>query len=160
MEWIQEFLNSERSLYLSAGIIGINSVIVGLFFLIFSNHKSFAISMIIMGSIEMTVMLPIYLKYPQKVRNKISSYKTNKAAFLKSETRVTQKALKSFFQLKLSYGLFIIALIIGMYFLNPKSMFTGIFIALILHLSFAICINNFGKIHTKKYLQELVKSPK
>ncbi len=155
MELMLDFLNSEKTLYLSAGIIGVVSVIVGFLFLLFSNHNSFAATMIVIGILEMAVMFPTYLKYQQKVDDKISVYENNTSDFIKIETTATEKAMKSFFWLKLTYGILIVVLILGMSFLNPKSVLFGIFMALILHFALAITIDNFGEIYTKKYLNEL-----
>ncbi len=160
MELIVDFLNSEKSLYLFAGIIGVVSVIIGLLFLLFSNHKSFATTMIVIGILEMAVMFPTYLKYQQKVDDKISVYENNKSDFVKTETIATEKAMKSFFWLKLTYGILIVVLILAMSFLSPKSILFGIFTALILHFAFAITIDNFGEKYTKKYLIELTTSEK
>jgi len=156
MELIVDFLNSEKTLYLFAGIIGVVSVIVGLLFLLFSNHKSFATTMIVIGILEMAVMFPTYYKYQQKTNDKISIYKSNETEFLVSESISTEKALKSFFWLKLTYGVLIVVLILAMSFLSPKSILFGIFTALILHFAFAITIDNFGEKYTKKYLSELI----
>ena len=155
MELMLDFLNSEKTLYLSAGIIGVVSVIVGILFLLFSNHTSFAATMIVIGILEMAIMFPTYLKYQQKVDDKISVYENNTSDFIKTETIATEKAMKSFFWLKLTYGILIVVLILGMSFLNPKSVLFGIFMALILHFALAITIDNFGEIYTKKYLNKL-----
>ena len=155
MDFIIEFLNSEKNLYLFAGIIGIVSVVVGLLFLLFSNHKSFAITMLVLGIVEMAVMFPTYLKYQQKIDDKISMYNANETEFYKTETISMEKALQSFFWLKLIYGILIVVLIITMSFFSPKSLFFGISTAFILHLAFAITIDNFGEIYTKKYLTEI-----
>jgi len=160
MDWITEFLDSEKTLYLFAGIIGVLSVVVGLLFLLFSNHKSFAIAMIVIGILEMAVMFSTYLKYQQKIDDKISIYKRNGTEFLETESISTEKALKSFFWLKLTYGILIVVLILAMSFLSPKSILFGIFTALILHFAFAITIDNFGEKYTKKYLTELPKAEK
>ena len=160
MDWITEFLNSEKTLYLFAGIIGVVSVIVGLLFLLLSNHKSFATTMIVIGILEMAVMFPTYFKYQQKTNDKISIYKSNETEFLVSESISTEKALKSFFWLKLTYGVLIVVLILAMSFLSPKSILFGIFTALILHFAFAITIDNFGEKYTKKYLTELTTAEK
>lgn len=53
--------------------------------------------MIAIGILEMTVMFPTYLKYQQKIDDKISIYKTNETEFFKSESIATEKALKSLF---------------------------------------------------------------
>ncbi len=157
MEWITEFLNSEKALYLFAGIIGFISVVVGLFFLLFSNHKSFAITMLVIGVLEMSVMFPTYLKYQQKIEDKISVYKSNEKVFFEKESLKTEQALKSFFWLKLIYGILILALILLMSRLNSNSILFGIFTALIIHFAVAITIDNFGEKYTKKYLTELKK---
>ncbi len=145
MDWIIEYLNSEKTLYMFAGIIGVISVVVGLLFLLFSNHKSFAITMIVIWILEMAVMFPTYIKYQQKIDDKILIYKNNKTEFLEIESISAEKALKSFFWLKLTYGILIVILILIMLLLNPKSIFFGIFTALILHFAFAITIDNFWK---------------
>jgi len=155
MDWITEFLNSERTLYLFTGIIGGVSVIVGLLFLLLSNHKSFATTMIVIGVVEMALMFPTYYNYQQKISDKISIYKSNETEFFQTEFIYTEKALKSFFWLKLTYGILIILLILTMSFLGPKSILFGIFTAIILHLALAITIDNFGEKYTKKYLTEL-----
>lgn len=160
MELIVDFLNSEKTLYLFAGIIGVVSVIIGLLFLLFSNHKSFATTMIVIGILEMVVMFPTYLKYQQKVEDKISVYENNKSDFVKTETIASERAMKSFFWLKLTYGILIIVLILAMSFLSPKSVLFGIFSALILHFAIAITIDNFGEKYTEKYLIELTTSKK
>jgi glucan phosphoethanolaminetransferase (alkaline phosphatase superfamily) len=157
MEWITDFLNSEKALYLFAGIVGFISVVVGLLFLLFSNHKSFAVTMIVIGVLEMAVMFPAYLKYQQKIEEKISVYKSNEKDFLETESLKTQSALKSFFWLKLVYGILIIVFILIMSRLSSSSILFGIFTALIIHFAVAITIDNFGEKFTKLYLTELRK---
>lgn len=59
--------------------------------------------MIVIGIIEIAAMFPTYLKYQQKINDKISVYENNKSDFVKTETIATEKAMKSFFWLKLTY---------------------------------------------------------
>lgn len=160
MDWITDFLNSEKTLYLVAGIIGIFSVIVGLLFLLLSNQKSFSITMIVIGILEIALMFPAYYQYQQKISDKISTYKSNEAHFFQTESISTKKALKSFFWLKLAYGILIVVLILVISFLSSKSILFGIFTAIILHFAFAITIDNFGEKYTKKYLAELKNNEK
>lgn len=156
MEWITAFLNSEKTLYLFAGIIGIISAVVGLIFLLLSNHRSFAITMLILGALEMMIMFPTYLNYQQKTDNKIAVFKSNEKDFFETESLQVEKALKSFFLLKLLYGILIVVFILIMSRVSTSSLFFEIFIAVILHLSFAITIDSFGEQFTKKYQIELV----
>jgi len=158
MDWITDFLNSERILYLSAGVIGIISVMIGLLFLLFSHYKSFAITLMAIGIIEIIVMFPAYLKYQQKIDHKISDYKIEKTKFLQTETKSTEKALTSFFWLKLAYGVLIVVFSLIISFLDSKSVLFGIFSALTLHLTLAITIDNFGEKSAKKYMIELTKN--
>ena len=116
--------------------------------------------MIVIGIIEMAVMFPTYLKYQQKVDDKITVYENNKTDFVKAEIIATEKAMKSFFWIKLTYGILIVVLILAMSFLSPSSILFGIFTALILHFAFAISIDNFGEKYTEKYLIELTTSEK
>jgi len=156
MEWIHDYLNSEKTLYLFAGMIGITSLVGGLLFLLLSNHRSFAITLVVIGALEMAVMFPVYHNYQKKIDEKISLYKRNEAEFLKSESLVVEKALNSFFWLKLTYGFLILVFIVLLSFLSSKPVLHGIFTALILHLGFAITIDSFGEKITKKYRSELV----
>ena len=158
MEWILEFLNSEKSLFLSAGILGAISLIVGLLFLIFSTHKSFAITMIVIGVLEMVMMFPTYIKYQQTIDTKISTYESDVTGFIATESITTEKALTSFFRLKLIYGILIVVLSLAMSFINDKSLLLGVFSALIIHLALAITIDNFGEKYTKAYLTELTNA--
>ena len=158
MDGIISFLNSEKQLYLFAGLIGGVSVLVGQLFLLFSNHKSFAITMLVIGILEMALLFPTYLKSQQKMDTIIATYSSNESEFITKQIVATEKALDSFFWLKLTYGIVIVGLILGMFFLSPKSVYFGIAAALILHLSFAITIDNFGEIYTKDYLSELTES--
>ncbi len=155
MEWLNEFLNSEKTLFLFAGIIGVISSIIRLLFLFFFNHNNFSITMVVIEVLEIVIMFPAYLKYDKKIETKILSYENNKTEFLKTEPLAIQKALKSFFNLKLIYGFLIVILILTMSFLSSKSILFGVFTALILHLAFAITIDNFGEKYTQKYLLEV-----
>lgn len=156
MEHLILFLHNERTLYLITGVVGIISVIIGLLFLFFSYHKSFAVTMIVMGILEMAVMFPVYLRYQQKIDHKVLAYENNKTKFLKLEYLSTQKTLKSFFWLKFIYSILIVTLILTMSALPLKIVLHGIFTALILHFSFAITIDNFGEKYTQKYWTEFI----
>lgn len=160
MEWITDFLNSEKALYLYAGIVGLISVVVGLLFLLMSDHSNFAITMLVLGMLEMGIMFPTVLKYDQKIKDKIEVFRSDENEFLKTEPILVENALKSFFVLKLIYGILIVVFILIMSRIAIDSLFFEIFIAVILHLSFAITIDNFGEQFTKKYQIELLKMGK
>ncbi len=153
---LSEFLKSEKSLYLFTGIIGLSSILIGLLFFLYSNHKSFAITMFIIGVIEIIAMFPAYINYQEKIDTKTEELIHDSKSFIVSETLESKKALKSFFWLKLIYGILFIGFVASMSFINPKVFIFGVFTALILHLALAITIDNFGEKYTKKYLDELI----
>lgn len=157
MESLNVFLDSEKSLYLFSGIIGIISVIVGLLFLLFSDHKSFAITMLVLGILEIAVMFPTYYNYQNKVESKTSFYEKNTNNFVELESESIKKELKTFYLLTFVYSISIVILTLTMSRLNYNSILFGIFTALILHLAFAITIDSFGAKYTKKYLTEITK---
>ncbi len=89
------------TLYLFAGIVGIISVIIGLLFLLFSNHKSFAVTMLLIGILEIAVMFPSYYNYQTKIDAKVSFYENNINNFSELESISIKKELQSFFLLTL-----------------------------------------------------------
>ena len=158
MDILLDYLSSEKSLFLAAGIIGIISIVVGMVFLQFQpNYRAFALTMLIIGSIEASVLLTSYFNFPNKAKVQIENFHQDTEQFRQEQIAVTQSALKSFFWLKLFYAALIVVFALLISWLNTKSFFIGILSALILHLAFAITIDNFGEQYTKKYNSELVE---
>lgn len=159
MDILLEYLSSERSLLLGAAIIGFVSVLVGLVFLQFlPNYKAFALTMLIIGSIESTVFVSNYFNFPSKVEAQVEMYNQDKEQFKQKQITISQSALKSFFWLKIIYAVLIVIFAILISRLNVDSVLAWILSALILHLAFAITIDNFGERYTKKYNSELKKN--
>lgn len=158
MDILFEYLSSERLLVLGAAIIGILSVLVGLVFLQFQpNYKAFALTMLIIGSIESAVFFTNYFNFPNKVQAQVENYNQDNEQFKQEQITISQSALKSFFWLKLIYAVLIVIFSILISRLHANSVFVGILSALILHLAFAITIDNFGERYTKKYNSELIE---
>ncbi|MFT6802096.1 MAG: hypothetical protein ACJA2N_001281 [Salibacteraceae bacterium] len=157
MKSMSVFLDSEKSLYLFAGMVGVISVLIGASFLKFSNHLSFAITMLIIGALEIGVMFPTYNNYQKKADYRISFHKKNINNFAELESKNIKKELRSFFILTLIYSVSIVILTLILSRLNYNSILSGVFTALVLHFAFAITIDSFGVKYTKKYLTELSK---
>jgi hypothetical protein len=133
--------------------------VVGIVFLqLQPNFKAFALTMLVIGTIESAVLLTSYFNYPNKAQAQIESYNYDSEQFKQEQIVISQSALKSFFWLKLFYAVLIVIFAILISKLNANSVFVGILSALVLHLAFAITIDNFGEQHTKKYNSELIKN--
>ncbi|MGB2686362.1 MAG: hypothetical protein WBC43_15205 [Olleya sp.] len=154
MEFVQQYLQSERLLGLSAGIIGLLSITTGIIFYVNKpQFKVFAITMLIIGLIEAGLFITGYflVNNQNNVNKKIEQFESNKDNYLKTDKIVVDKNLKAFFILKLIYAITFITLAIVLSKINLKPMYFGIFTALMIHLAAAIVIDTFGERYTKIY---------
>ncbi|WP_292942340.1 hypothetical protein [Olleya sp. UBA1516] len=154
MEFVQQYLQSERLLGLSAGIIGLLSITTGIIFYVNKpQFKVFAITMLIIGLIEAGLFITGYflVNNQNNVNKKIEQFESNKDNYLKTDKIVVDKNLKAFFILKLIYAITFITLAIVLSKINLKPIYFGIFTALMIHLAAAIVIDTFGERYTKTY---------
>ena len=154
MEFVQQYLQSERLLGLSAGIIGLLSITTGIIFYVNKpQFKVFAITMLIIGLIEAGLFITGYflVNNQNNVNKKIEQFESNKDNYLKTDKIVVVKNLKAFFILKLIYAITFITLAIVLSKINIKPIYFGIFTALMIHLAAAIVIDTFGERYTKIY---------
>ena len=154
MEFVQHYLQSERLLGLSAGIIGLLSMATGaIFYISKPQFKIFAITLLILGLIEASLFITGYfiVNNQANVTRKIERFQEDTIAYLKADKIVVDKNLSSFFILKLIYGIVFIALAIVLSKLNLKPIYFGVFTALMIHLAVAIVIDTFGERYTKAY---------
>tara|TARA_R110002049_G_scaffold269761_2_gene446686 strand:+ start:991 stop:1485 length:495 start_codon:yes stop_codon:yes gene_type:complete len=154
MEFVQQYLQSERLLGLSAGIIGLLSITTGIIFYVNKpQFKVFAITMLIIGLIEAGLFITGYflVNNQNNVNKKIEQFESNKDNYLKTDKIVVDKNLKAFFILKLIYAITFITLAIVLSKINIKPIYFGIFTALMIHLAAAIVIDTFGERYTKIY---------
>ncbi len=154
MEFVQQYLQSERLLGLSAGIVGLLSITTGVIFYINKpQFKAFAITMIIIGLIEAGLFITGYflVNNQANVNKKIAQFEIKKEIFLQTDKIMVNKNLKAFFILKLIYGITFITLAIVLSKVNIKPIYFGIFTALMIHLAAAIVIDTFGERYTKIY---------
>ena len=158
MEAFQSYLLSEKLLVLSAGLIGVASLVLGLVFLFaLPQFKAFALTMLTLGAIEAVVFMSTYAKSESTIQAKIEAYTTDPAVQNAEQLVLSTKALKSFFWLKLLYASVIVVLSFAISRLGTGSIWIGIFTALIIHLAAGITIDNFGERYTKNYRRALVQ---
>ncbi|WP_299890069.1 hypothetical protein [uncultured Lacinutrix sp.] len=160
MEFVSHYLQSERLLGLSTGIIGVLSIIIGLFFLLTKpQFKAFAITMLIIGTIEAGVFITGYfiVNNETKVNSKIEVYENAPKDYLEKDKIVIERNLKLFFILKCIYGslFLILAIILSKATLKPQ--YFGILTALMIHFAIAVVIDTFGEHYTKNYQKEINK---
>jgi hypothetical protein len=160
METITSYLISEKLLGLTVGLIGLGSAIIGVLVLFFlPQYKAFAMTLLLLGTIEAGLFLSgYYFRSDKLVADKIELYKTNPDKYIAGQIIYSEKALNSFFLLKLLYATLLLAATVACSKLNLGSTWNGILYALIIHLALAITIDNFGEQYTKKYYEELSKT--
>lgn len=163
MEFVSHYLQSERLLGLSTGIIGLLSIITGLIFIITKpQFKAFAITMLIIGVIEAGVFITGYfiVNNQAKIDSKIKVYHKAPKDYLEKDKLVVEKNLKFFFILKCIYALLFLILAIALSKTTLKPIYFGIFTALMIHFAIAAVIDTFGERYTKIYQKAIAKQLK
>jgi len=152
---LASFYNSEKNVFLAIILIGISSVIIGVaFYFLSANYKVFGITLLVLGMIEAGIFTHQNLVQKEKIEQKMIVVKTDAKTFLQSEKVSLAKMAKVFFLIKLFYGSLIICCIVAISFAG-KPQINGILMALILHLAFAITIDNFAEQYTLVYKTKL-----
>jgi len=160
MEFVSNYLQSERLLGLSAGIIGLLSIATGLIFLITKpQFKAFAVTMLIIGTIEAGIFITGYfiVNNQAKVNSKIEVYKSAPKDYLEKDKLITEKNLKSFFILKCIYASLFLIIAVVLSKATLKSIYFGVLVALMIHFAAAAIIDTFGERYTKTYNKAIVK---
>lgn len=160
MEFVSHYLQSERLLGLSTGIIGLFSVAIGLFFLLSKpQFKIFALTMLILGAIEASVFITGYflVNNQKNINSKLEVYKESPKDYLLKDKFIIERNLKLFFILKCIYASLFLTLGIVLSKTDFKSISFGILTALMIHFAMATIIDTFGERYTKIYQKEIVK---
>jgi magnesium-transporting ATPase (P-type) len=147
----------EKMLGFTAGIFGLGSVTVGfLMLLLLSKYKCFSTTMLFLGVIEASIFLSAYyFKSEKNIEHKTEQYTQSPTTYLQKQISFSDNALNSFFKLKLLYAFLILLATFITSKLNLGNNWNELFYAIIIHLTLAITIDNFGEQYTKTYNQEL-----
>lgn len=160
MEFVTNYLQSERLLGLSVGVFGIISILSGLGFYIYKpQFKVFAMSLIVIGLIEASVFMTgyFYVNNQKAVDTKVEIYQADQNSFLNKDLKTIEKNLSLFFILKCTYAIIFMGLSIYLSKSAVKPLYFGVCTALMIHLAFAIVIDTFGERYTKIYKTEILK---
>lgn len=151
------FLTVEKNLYFVIILIGLISILIGgYFWLVSNNFKAFGVTFIVLGFFEMGFLGFNYYTYETKKAEKMESFSLNPSQFVATEKANIQKAVQSYVWIKTSYGLLILLFVLVISYSEHPTI-KGILMALILHLGFAITIDNFAEDFTKSYYQKLLQ---
>lgn len=151
-EIITTYLNNERMLGLSAGLVGVASILFGVLFLLYQpQFKAFAVTMIIVGGLESVAFLPGYFKNSRVTQQQTTIVDSNSQALIIEKTQHAKGVLRAFFIIKIVYASLILLSVILLSQLNMSTLWRGILTALIIHFASAITIDNFGEAYTQKY---------
>lgn len=154
------YLMNERALGLSAGLIALGCILVACYFLFFHpQFKGFAIAMIVLGAIESGVFLGNYARSNKNMEEKIAVYDADPAVAQKAQAARAAGIVNMFFWLKITYALIILAGVVTLSKFNLGTTAAGVVIAIVLHAGLAATIDNFGEMHTKKFLRQLSFEP-
>lgn len=151
-----EYLANEKLFSLSASLIGLSSILVSIYLLLFQPQvKSFALTMLIIGLLEAGVFSASYFTANKRASERLNVFETNPKEQIEFQNLRTQKILTAFFLLKVLYATIFAAAVVVLSKFNVPPFAAGILIALMLHAGLAATIDSFGELHTKKYLKQL-----
>ena len=155
-----EYLATDRMLGLAVGLVGLVSVAVGVYCLAAQRPlKVFAWTMLVLGVLECGFLVS-YWKGPEPANNPdILAYDANPEAVTAKQAEAIERAVAAVFWVKLAYALVILGGVVSLSKLDPGPTVQGVLIALVLHASCAITIDNFVERNGKATLKALRGAP-
>ena len=155
-EYLIEYLASEKLFSLTAILIGLGSILLSVYFLVFQpQHKSFALTLLVIGALEAGIFSVNYFRADKRNAEKISVFESDPVAQAEFQKKRAGNILTAFFFLKLFYATIFVIAVVSLSKFNVSTTLAGVLIALILHAGLAATIDSFGELHTKKYLKQL-----
>jgi hypothetical protein len=145
LESLLSFYESEKNIFLAIVSIGVVSVIIGwLFYYYTVNYKVFGIALLVIGLLEVGVFSYSLVAQKKNITAKVLQIESNKDSFLQAEKQSLTKMGNAYFLIKLFYA-GLIALSVIIISCSTNTTIKGILTALIIHLAFAITIDNFAE---------------
>jgi hypothetical protein len=139
-----EHLASERLSSLAAGLFGVGSVLVGLYLLV--SHRQlrvFAITMVVLGSLETGFLISYFRSAPPAESTIVASFDRDPEAARGSQIGALQKQLGQLLWVRVAYAIVILFCVLSLSKLALGPTLQGIALALVIHASCAITIDNF-----------------
>lgn len=150
------YLTNERLFSLAASLIGIASIMLAIYLLVFQPQlKSFALSLLILGALETGVFSVSYFRSDKRIFETLASLDKASAHEIEFQKAKTSKILTAFFLLKVFYVLLFVTATMVLSKFTVSDTIAGILLALILHAGFAATIDSIGERYTKKFQMHL-----
>jgi len=139
-----EHLASTRLSSLAAGLVGVASVLVGLYLLVSQRQlRIFAITMVVLGSLEMGFLLSYFRSAPPAESTTVASFDRDPEAARGSQVASLRKQLGQLFWVRVAYAILILFCVLSLSKLALGPTLQGLTLALVIHASCAITIDNF-----------------
>lgn len=151
-----EHLASMRLSSLAAGLVGVASVLVGAYLV--ATHRQlriFAIAMVVLGSLETAFLLSYFRSGRPAESITVTAFDHDSEAARATEVAALRKQLGQLFWVRIVYAILIVCCVVSLSKLGLGPTLQGLALALVIHASCAITIDNFIERICQRTLQAL-----
>ena len=158
-----EHLASVRLSSLGAGLVGVASVLVGLYLLVTHRQlRSFATTMVVLGCLETGFLLSYFRSASPVESTAVVSFDQidrDPEAARGSQVAALRKQLGQLFWVRIAYAIVILFCVLSLSKLVLGPALQGLALALVIHASCAITIDNFIERTCQRTLRALEHDP-
>ena len=139
-----EHLAGTRLSSLAAGLVGVASVLVGVYLLVTHRQlRIFAAAMVVLGCLETGFLLSYFRSAPPAESTTVTAFDRDPEAARRSEVAALRKQLGQLFWVRIAYAILILFCVLSLSKLALGPTLQGLALALVIHASCAITIDNF-----------------
>jgi hypothetical protein len=151
-----EHLATTRLSSLAAGLVGVASLVVGLY-LVFThrNLRVFSLALLVLGALECGFLVAYVRSGPPADSESVAAFDRDAEVARRTEAEALRKQLEQLFVVKLVYAVLILVSVVALSKLALGSTLQGLAIALVIHASCAITIDNFIERSCQRTLRAL-----
>jgi len=155
-----EHLASTRLSSLAAGLVGVASVLVGMYLLVTHRQlRIFAAAMVVLGSLETGFLLSYFRSGPPAESATVTAFDREPEVARRSEATALRKQLSQLFWVRIAYAILILFCVLSLSKLALGPTLQGLALALVIHASCAITIDNFIERTCHRTLRALEHDP-
>ena len=155
-----EHLASMRLSSLAAGLVGAASVLVGVYVLATNRQlRIFAIAMVLLGSLETGFLLSYFRTDPPAESITVTAFDRDSEDARRTEVAALRKQLGQLFWVRIVYAILIAVCVVSLSKLALGPTLQGVALALVIHASCAITIDNFIERICQRTLRALEPDP-
>lgn len=151
-----EHLATTRLSSLAAGLVGVASLVVGLY-LVFThrNLRVFSLALLVLGALECGFLVAYVRSGPPADAESVAAFDRDAEVARRTEAEALRKQLEQLFVVKLVYAVLILVSVVALSKLALGSTLQGLALALVIHASCAITIDNFIERSCQRTLRAL-----